>query len=60
MRSCTRFCRPPQKHRAEEKALYLLEHRAHSKKELENKITRAKFDREAAEAPWSTWKSWAY
>ena len=36
------------KHRAEEKALYLLEHRAHSKKELENKITRAEFDREAA------------
>ena len=29
------------KHRAEEKALYLLEHRAHSKKELENKILGA-------------------
>ena len=35
-------------HRAEEKALYLLEHRAHSKKELEDKITRAEFDRDAA------------
>lgn len=34
--------------RAQEKALYLLEHRAHSKKELEDKITRAEFDREAA------------
>ena len=35
-------------YRAEEKALYLLEHRAHSKKELEDKITRAEFDRDAA------------
>lgn len=35
-------------HRANEKALYLLEHRAHSKKELEDKITRSEFDREAA------------
>ncbi len=37
-------------HRAHEKALYLLEHRAHSKKELERKIARAEFDREAAHA----------
>lgn len=37
-------------HRAHEKALYLLEHRAHSKKELERKIARAEFDREAAKA----------
>lgn len=35
-------------HRAHEKALYLLEHRAHSKKELADKIARAEFDREAA------------
>lgn len=35
-------------HRANEKALYLLEHRAHSKKELEDKITRSEFDRAAA------------
>ena len=35
-------------HRAREKALYLLEHRAHSKKELTDKIARAEFDREAA------------
>lgn len=37
-------------HRAHEKALYLLEHRAHSKMELERKIARAEFDREAAKA----------
>lgn len=37
-------------HRAHEKALYLLEHRAHSKKELADKIARAEFDREAAKA----------
>jgi regulatory protein len=37
-------------HRAHEKALYLLEHRAHSKKELADKIARAEFDREAANA----------
>ncbi len=36
------------KHRAEEKALYLLEHRAHSKKELAEKIARAEYDRDAA------------
>lgn len=36
-------------HRAHEKALYLLEHRAHSKKELTDKIARAEFDREAAQ-----------
>ena len=35
-------------HRAHEKALYLLEHRAHSKKELAAKIARTEFDREAA------------
>ena len=35
--------------RAKEKALYLLEHRAHSKKELADKIARAEFDREAAQ-----------
>ena len=35
--------------RAHEKALYLLEHRAHSKKELADKIARAEFDREAAQ-----------
>lgn len=34
--------------RAHEKALNLLEHRAHSRKELENKIVRAEFDRGAA------------
>lgn len=38
------------KHRAEEKALYLLEHRAPSKKELAEKIARAEFDRDAANA----------
>ncbi|MBO5252831.1 MAG: regulatory protein RecX [Clostridia bacterium] len=37
-------------HRAHEKALYLLEHRAHSKKELERKIARAEFDVDAAKA----------
>jgi len=37
-------------HRAHEKALYLLEHRAHSKKELERKIARAEFDKDAAKA----------
>lgn len=37
-------------HRANEKALYLLEHRAHSKKELADKIARAEFDRDAANA----------
>ena len=37
-------------HRAHEKALYLLEHRAHSKKELADKIARAEFDRAAANA----------
>ena len=37
-------------HRAHEKALYLLEHRAHSKKELADKIARAEFDRDAADA----------
>ena len=37
-------------HRAHEKALYLLEHRAHSKKELAAKIARTEFDREAASA----------
>lgn len=36
-------------HRAHEKALYLLEHRAHSKKELADKIARAEFDRETAQ-----------
>lgn len=37
-------------HRAREKALYLLEHRAHSKKELTEKIARTAASREAAEA----------
>lgn len=37
-------------HRAHEKALYLLEHRAHSKKELERKIACAEFDKDAAKA----------
>lgn len=37
-------------HRAKEKALYLLEHRSHSKKELTDKITRASLSREAAQA----------
>lgn len=36
--------------RAHEKALYLLEHRNHSKKELENKIARTAASREAAKA----------
>lgn len=36
-------------HRAHEKALYLLEYRAHSKKELADKIARAEMDRSAAE-----------
>lgn len=36
------------KRRAEEKALFLLEHRAHSKKELTEKIARAEYDRAAA------------
>ncbi len=37
-------------HRAKEKALYLLEHRAHSKKELTEKIARTAASREAAQA----------
>ena len=37
-------------HRAKEKALYLLEHRAHSKKELTEKIARTTASREAAQA----------
>lgn len=37
-------------HRAGEKALYLLEHRNHSKKELEDKIARTAVSREAARA----------
>lgn len=37
-------------HRAKEKALYLLEHRSHSKKELTDKIARTASTREAAEA----------
>lgn len=37
-------------HRAGEKALYLLEHRNHSKKELEDKIARTAASREAARA----------
>lgn len=36
--------------RANEKALYLLEHRSHSKKELEDKIARTAASREAAKA----------
>ena len=36
-------------HRAHEKALYLLEHRAHSKRELAEKIARAEIDRAAAQ-----------
>lgn len=36
--------------RAQEKALYLLEHRNHSKKELEDKIARTAASREAAKA----------
>ncbi len=36
--------------RAQEKALYLLEHRNHSKKELEDKIARTAATREAAKA----------
>ncbi len=36
-------------HRAKERALYLLEHRSHSKKELTEKIARAGLSREAAE-----------
>ncbi len=36
--------------RANEKALYLLEHRSHSKKELEDKIVRTAASREAAKA----------
>lgn len=35
-------------HRAHEKALYLLEHRAHSKKELAAKIARSEIDHDAA------------
>lgn len=38
------------KRRASEKALYLLEHRNHSKKELEEKIARTAASREAAKA----------
>lgn len=37
-------------HRAKEKALYLLEHRSHSKKELTEKIARTAASREAAQA----------
>jgi len=37
-------------HRAKEKALYLLEHRSHSKKELTDKIARTASSREAAQA----------
>lgn len=36
--------------RAQEKALYLLEHRSHSKKELADKIARTAASREAAQA----------
>ena len=36
--------------RAREKALYLLEHRSHSKKELTDKIVRSAVSREAAQA----------
>lgn len=36
--------------RANEKALYLLEHRSHSRKELEDKIARTAASREAAKA----------
>lgn len=39
-----------QEHRAKEKALYLLEHRAHSKKELTDKIVRSGADRDVAKA----------
>lgn len=38
------------KRRAQEKALYLLEHRSHSKKELADKIARTAASREAAQA----------
>ena len=37
-------------HRAQEKALYLLEHRNHSKKELRDKLLRAEIPKEAAQA----------
>lgn len=36
--------------RAQEKALYLLEHRNHSKKELRDKLVRAQIDKDAARA----------
>ena len=36
--------------RAQEKALYLLEHRSHSKKELRDKLVRAEIPKEAAQA----------
>lgn len=39
-----------EKRRAQEKALYLLEHRSHSKKELADKIARTAASREAAQA----------
>lgn len=37
-------------HRAQEKALYLLERRNHSKKELRDKLVRAEISKEAAQA----------
>lgn len=39
-----------ERRRAQEKALYLLEYRSHSKKELEDKIARAAASRDAARA----------
>lgn len=48
------------KHRAEEKALYLLEHRAHSKKSWKTRSPARNLTARLPEALWSTWKSWAY
>ena len=53
------FCRPPQSTALRKRRCTFGAPRP-LQKELENKITRAEFDREAAQAPWSTWKSWAY
>ncbi len=45
-----RLIQASEEHRAHEKALYLLEHRNHSKKELTEKIARSSVSREAAKA----------
>ena len=47
-------------HRAREKALYLLEHRAHSKKELTEKLPAPPPAERPQRPPQTAWRNWGF